>query len=149
MELLVPPFHEGYILIPVLQDILSTKDVLEFIAETLVEGGPFGSIVPVEVRGETSELSIIGDEISISLAKLSNSLLGGVNMVRVTVWFLQGGDKIPKGFQVDMVVLYQMEHLFKGGSIESREGVAEFQLFIGEFARSIDDAKMQCGDEGS
>jgi hypothetical protein len=51
MKLLVPSFHEGYVLIPVLQDILSTKDVLEFIAETLVESGPFGSVVPVEVRG--------------------------------------------------------------------------------------------------
>jgi hypothetical protein len=83
--LLVPPFHVGYILIPVLRDILSTKDVLELIAETSVETGPFGSIVPVEVRDETSELSIIGDEVSISLAKLSNSPLGGVNTVRVTV----------------------------------------------------------------
>jgi hypothetical protein len=98
MKLLVPSFHEGYVLIPVLQDILSTKDVLEFIAETLVESGPFGSIVPVNVRGEISELSIIGNEVSISLAKLSNSPLGSVNMVRLTVRFLQGGHKIPKGF---------------------------------------------------
>jgi hypothetical protein len=37
MKLLVPPFHEGYVLILVLWDILSTKDVLEFIAETSVE----------------------------------------------------------------------------------------------------------------
>jgi hypothetical protein len=126
MKLLVPPFHEGHILIPVLRDILSTKDILEFIAETLVESGPFGSIVPVEVRGKTLELSIISDEVSISLAKLSNSLLSGVNAVRVTIRFLQGGHEIPKGFQVDMVIFYQIEHLFKGGSIESREGIAEF-----------------------
>jgi hypothetical protein len=51
MKLLVPPFHKGYVLILVLRDILSTKDVLEFIAETSVESGPFGSIVPVEVGG--------------------------------------------------------------------------------------------------
>jgi hypothetical protein len=85
MKLLVPPFHEGYVLILVLQDILSTKDVLEVIAETLVESGPFGSIVPVKVRGEILELSIIGDEVSISLVKLSNSPLSSVNMVRVTI----------------------------------------------------------------
>jgi hypothetical protein len=120
MELLVPPFHKGHVLIPVLRDILSTKDILEFVAKTPVEGGPLGGIVPVEVGGETSELSVISDEVLISLAKLSNSLLGGVNMVRVTVRFLQGGHKIPEGFQVDMVIFYQMEHLFKGGSIESR-----------------------------
>jgi hypothetical protein len=88
MKLLVPPFHKGYVLIPVLRDILSTKDVLEFVTETPVESGPFGSVVLVEVRGETSELSIISDEVSISLAKLSNSPLGSVNMVRVTVRFL-------------------------------------------------------------
>jgi hypothetical protein len=103
---LVPPFHEGYILVPVLRDILSTKDVLEFIAETSVESGPFGSIVPVKVRGEMSELSIIGDKVSISWAKLSDSPLSGVNMVRVTIRFLQGSHKIPKGSQVDMVILY-------------------------------------------
>jgi hypothetical protein len=51
MKLLVSPFHEGYILIPVLRDILSTKDVLEFVTETSVESGPFGGVVPVEVRG--------------------------------------------------------------------------------------------------
>jgi hypothetical protein len=51
MKLLVPPFHEGYVLIPVLWDILSTKDILEFVAETSVESSPFGSIVLVEVRG--------------------------------------------------------------------------------------------------
>jgi hypothetical protein len=66
MKLLVPLFHKGYVLIPVLRDILSTKDVLEFIAETSVESGPFGSIVLVEVRGETSELSIIGGKVWIS-----------------------------------------------------------------------------------
>jgi hypothetical protein len=85
MKLLVPAFHEGYILIPVLQDILSTKDILEFIAETLVESGPFGSIVLVEVGHEMSELSVIGNEVSISLAKLSNSPLSSINMVRITV----------------------------------------------------------------
>jgi hypothetical protein len=148
-KLLVPLFHEGYVLIPVLCDILSTKDILEFIAETLVESGPFGSIVPVEVRGKMSELSIIGNEVLISLAKLSNSLLSSVNMVRVTIRFLQGSHKIPKGFQVNMVILYQIEHLFKGRSIKSREGIAEFQLFIREFAGSIDETKMQHGDEGS
>jgi hypothetical protein len=72
-------------LIPLLRDILSTKDVLEFITETAVESGPFGSIVPIEVGGKTSELSVIGDEVSISLAELSNSPLGSVNTVRVTI----------------------------------------------------------------
>jgi hypothetical protein len=149
MKLLVPLFHKGYILIPVLWDILSTKDVLEFIAETSVESGPFGSVVPVEVRGKMLELSVIGDKVLISLAKLSNSPLGSINMVTVTVRFLQGGYKIPKGFQVNMVIFYQMEHLFKGSSIESREGVAEFQLFIRDFTRLIDEAKTQHGDKGS
>jgi hypothetical protein len=126
MKLLVPSFYEGYLLIPVLQDILSTKDVLEFITETSVESSPFGSIVLVKVGGEISELSIIGDEVSISLAKLSNSPLGSMNIVRVTIRFLQGGHKIPNGFQVDMVILYQIEHLFKGRSIKLREGIVEF-----------------------
>jgi hypothetical protein len=48
-----------------------------------------------------------------------------------------------------MVIFYQMEHLFKGGSIKSREGIPEFQLFVGEFARSIDKAETQHGDKGS
>jgi hypothetical protein len=48
-----------------------------------------------------------------------------------------------------MVIFYQVEHLFQSGSIESREGIVEFQLFVREFARSIDEAKMQHGDEGS
>jgi hypothetical protein len=147
--LLVPPFHEGYVLIPVLWDILSTKDILEFVAKTPVESGPFGSVVPVKVGGEMSELSVMSNKVSISLAKLSNSPLGSVNIVRVTVRFLQGGHKIPKGFQVDMVIFYQMEHLFQGGSIESREGIVEFRLFIGEFTRSIDKVKMQYGDKGA
>jgi hypothetical protein len=47
-----------------------------------------------------------------------------------------------------MVILYQVEHLFKGGSIESREGIVEFRLFVREFARSIDEAKIQHSDEG-
>jgi hypothetical protein len=49
----------------------------------------------------------------------------------------------------DEVSISQVEHLFKGRSIESREGIAEFRLFVGEFAGSIDEAKTQHGDEGS
>jgi hypothetical protein len=48
-----------------------------------------------------------------------------------------------------MVILYQVEHLFQSRSIKLREGIAEFLLFVREFARSIDEVKTQHGDEGS
>jgi hypothetical protein len=125
-ELLVPSFYEGHVLVPILQDILSTENVFQFLAQAPVEGGPLCSIIPVEVRSKALEFCEVCGEVSVSLIELSNSPFSSVDTVGVTVGFLQGSHKVSEGFQIDVVIFHQVEHLLQSRSIESGEGVAEF-----------------------
>jgi hypothetical protein len=54
----------------VLREVLGAQDIFEFLAEAMIEGSPFHSIVPLQVSNKTLKLGIIGNEVVVTLSQL-------------------------------------------------------------------------------
>jgi hypothetical protein len=55
---------------PVLREVLGAQDILEFLAEAMMEGSPFRRIIPLQVGDKTLKLGIIANEVAVALSQL-------------------------------------------------------------------------------
>jgi hypothetical protein len=108
---------------PVLKEVLGAQDILEFLAEATMEGSPSGGIVPLQVGDKTLKLSVIANEVAVSLSQLREGMFRSVSMVRVAIGLFKRGNEGVKVIQVDVVVVYQVDDLFEGSSFQPGEGI--------------------------